>query len=132
MVPNKLEVSWVDGDRYAVQVGAHRLYVDQPVGAGGTDMAPTPTELLIASLAACVAYYGGRFLARHGIERSGLRVVSEYEWATAPARVGRIRLHVTPPAQMPEPLRPALHAVVTHCSVHNTLESKPTVIIDID
>jgi putative redox protein len=131
MVPNKIEVSWVDGDQYTVQVGEHQLYIDQPVEGGGTDTAPTPTELFVASLAACVAYYGGRFLARHGLARSGLRVLSEFEMATAPARVGRIRLHVSPP-QLPERLRPALHAVVTHCTVHNTLDSKPTVVIDID
>jgi organic hydroperoxide reductase OsmC/OhrA len=34
----------------------------------------TPTELFAASLAACVAFYAGRFLRRHGLTADWLRV----------------------------------------------------------
>jgi putative redox protein len=131
MADNKIETSWVSGDQYAVDVRGHRFFVDQPVDAGGSDVAPTPTELFVASLTSCVAHYGGRFLARHGIQRDGLRVVSEFEVTTAPARVSHIRLEVCPPEDMPHELRPALRAVVSHCSIHNTIEFRPTVTIDI-
>jgi putative redox protein len=131
MSDNKIETSWVSGDRYTVDIRGHRFFVDQPVEFGGEDSAPTPVELFVASLTACVAHYGGRFLARHGYGRAGLHVVTEYETTTSPARVNEIRLQVYPPGEMPHDLRPALLAVVSHCTVHNTIQLGPLVSIDI-
>jgi uncharacterized OsmC-like protein len=111
-------------------VRGHRLVVDQPADAGGQDSAPTPTELFVASLATCVAFYAGRFLTRHGYSRDGLAVSVGYEMATnRPARVSGIRLTVRVPAELPPERWAALRAVVSHCTVHNSLASPPPVII---
>jgi len=67
----EMEARWVAGEAYEVTVRGHRLVVDQPTDAGGQDSAPTPTELFVASLATCVAFYAGRFLTRHGYRRDG-------------------------------------------------------------
>ena len=69
-----MEVRFVAGEAYEMTVRGHRVVVDQPADAGGQDSAPTPTELFVASLAACVAFYAGRFLTRHGYSRDGLAV----------------------------------------------------------
>jgi len=83
-----MEARFVAGEAYEVTVRGHRLVVDQPADAGGQDSAPTPTELFVASLASCVAFYAGRFLTRHGYSRDGLAVSAGYEMASdRPARV---------------------------------------------
>src|SRR6478752_1116476 len=56
-----VRVRHLDGDRFAVDVRNHTLLVDQPLDVGGTDTAPTPTELFIAGLASCVAFYARRY-----------------------------------------------------------------------
>lgn len=132
MHAEKIEVAWTSGDYYSIGVRGHRLHVDQPLDAGGDDLAPTPVELFVTSLAACVAHYGGRFLERHGVDRTGLRVVSEFEMTSAPNRIGGIRISLMPPEHMPAALRPALRAVVSRCSVHNTITNPPHVSIDVD
>lgn len=38
--------------RHRVRIGPHRLTVDEPEAAGGTDTGPTPVELLLAALGA--------------------------------------------------------------------------------
>ena len=119
---NNLVVRSLGGDRYAVQVRGHELIVDQPADAGGTDLGPTPVELLVASLASCVAHYAGSFLARHHICRDGLRVDTTWQMAQdRPARVTGITLQITPPPAMPPERIPALPAVARACTVHNTL-----------
>ena len=50
-VIQSLTVEASGGDRFAIDVREHTLTVDQPVDAGGTDTAPTPTELFVAGLA---------------------------------------------------------------------------------
>ena len=39
--------------RAHVKVGVHEVVIDEPKSRGGTDMAPTPLETMIASLIGC-------------------------------------------------------------------------------
>ena len=127
-----MDVRFMAGEAYEVRVRGHRVVVDQPAGAGGQDAAPTPTELFVASLATCVAFYAGRFLTRHGYSRDGLAVAAGYEMASdRPARVSNVRLTVRVPAGLPPGRWAALRAVASHCTVHNSLASPPSVSIDL-
>jgi len=127
-----MDVRFVNGESYQTAVRGHVVLVDQPADAGGDDKAPTPTELFVTSLATCVAFYAGRYLTRHGYSRDGLAVSAEFDMATdRPARVSAIRLTVTVPPDLPERRRDALRAVVSHCTVHNTLAAPPTVGIEL-
>src|SRR5450759_146811 len=66
-MPNPTLVASADGrsmrvehrgdDKFDINIRGHVVRVDQPVKDGGEDTAPTPTELFIASLASCVAFY---------------------------------------------------------------------------
>ncbi|WP_427164616.1 OsmC family protein [Streptomyces sp. C1-1] len=130
---HSFEVTHVERDAYAVDIRGHRLQVDQPIEAGGTDTAPTPTELFAASLATCIAFYAGRFLHRHGLSQTGLRVRTEFTMATdRPARVASLRVAVIPPPDLPEQRRAALLAVASHCTVHNTLHQPPEIDIELE
>jgi len=127
-----MDVRFVSGESYEVAVRGHRMLVDQPTADGGEDGAPTPTELFVASLATCVAFYAGRYLSRHNVSREGLGVSVGYEMAVdRPARVTGIRLTVRVPAQLPTERWPAFLAVVSHCTVHNSLTTTPAVSIDL-
>jgi putative redox protein len=127
-----MDVRFISGEAYEVAVRGHRILVDQPAAAGGEDTAPTPTELFVASLATCVAFYAGRYLTRHGFSRDGLAVSVGFDMADArPARVALVRLTVHVPAELPAERWPALQAVVSHCTVHNSLTTPPDVTIDL-
>ena len=52
---DEMTVRHQGGDRFEIDVRGHRVIVDQPSGAGGSDKGPTPTELFVAGLASCVA-----------------------------------------------------------------------------
>jgi putative redox protein len=118
-------------DLFEIVVRDHHLHVDQPLEDGGSDLAPTPTELFVTSLATCVAFYARRFLARHGLP-DGLQVRAGFAMAEHPARVGAISLALHLPDGVPGDRRAALLAVASHCTVHNTLEQPPEVHIVID
>jgi len=121
------------GDAYAITVRGHAVLVDQPEADGGQDAAASPTELLVASLASCVAFYAGRYLLRHGLDRSGLAVTAEFTMASGrPTRVGDVRLRISVPGGIPPQRRDALLAVASHCTVHNTLRQQPGISIELD
>src|SRR5215211_6764959 len=126
-MPN-LSVAHQAGDRFELQVRGHRLFCDQPPADGGTDQGPTPTELFVASLAACVGFYARRFLARHDLDAAGMRVEADFTMsADRPARVAAISLRLLLPQPLEENRRRALLAVVDHCTVHNSLRTPPEV-----
>lgn len=124
---DELIVRHLDDDRFAIDMRGHTLTVDQPVEAGGTDTAPTPTELFIAGLASCVAFYARRYLARHRFSTAGLAVSASYDIGGRPTRVTRISVYITPPTDLPPDRRAAFMAVASHCTVHNTLTEPPQV-----
>ncbi len=122
-----LSVRHLDGDQFAIDVRGHTLIVDQPVADGGNDEAPTPTELFLAGLASCVAFYARRYLVRHEQATDGLAVSLEYELGSRPARVATARIVVTPPPSLPAERLQAFLAVASHCTVHNSLSEPPQV-----
>jgi putative redox protein len=125
-------VTHVDGDAYAIVTRGHTVLVDQPAEAGGADTAVTPTELFVGSLASCVAFYAGRFLQRHGLDRHGLSVAADFTMAAdRPARVAAVQMRITVPGGVPPERRAALLAVASHCTVHNTLQRPPGVALEL-
>ncbi|MFF5313383.1 OsmC family protein [Streptomyces massasporeus] len=129
--PGTVDVVPIAGDAFEIRVSGHVLTVDQPLPDGGKDTAPTPVELLVSAVASCVAHYAGRYLDRHGVARDGLSVRAKYRMAEErPARVAAISLTVRAPALEPQRLA-ALRAVVSHCTVTNTLAQAPEIELDV-
>jgi uncharacterized OsmC-like protein len=126
-----VHVDHLEGDCFGIDIRGHRITVDQPVDAGGDDTAPTPTELLVASLASCVAFYARRYLARHRLDSEGLAVHAAYVIGGRPTRVLSMDLQLELPPGIPESRREPLLAVASHCTVHNTLADPPAVSISL-
>lgn len=116
-----LEVHHETLDRFRIRIRGHEVVVDQPRPASDDDAGPTPTELFVASLAACAAFYARRFLARHGLSDGGLVVASDFEWAPDHSRVAAVALRVEVPGGVPDALRPALLRAVERCTVHESM-----------
>jgi uncharacterized OsmC-like protein len=126
-----VRVEHKQGDLFEIAVRDYLVYVDQPREAGGSDAAPTPVELFVASLASCVAHYVRRYLDRHGLPTNGMAVDADFTMADRPARVGEINVSIDLPEGVPDERRAGLLAVASHCTVHNTLEDRPEVSIEL-
>ena len=119
------------GDRMAIRIRGHDLVSDQPMDAGGEDAGPTPTELFVAGLAACVGFYAERFLRRHG-SADGLSVTCDFAMSQdRPSRVASVDLRIDVPGPLREEVRDALRRAVDHCTVHNSLRTPPAVRMEI-
>ena len=127
-----MEVEHIERDRFTVRIRGHELVVDQPEDVGGDDVGPTPTELFVAGLASCVAFYAERFLRRHELPDDDLRVEALFDMAAGqPARVASIVVRVFIPVEVPTMLQAALERMVNRCTVHNSLLEPPQVSISL-
>lgn len=113
-------------DRFRIDVRGHEVVVDQPAPASG-DAGPTPTELFVASLAGCAAFFARRFLARHGLPDGELTVACDFAWSADHSRVEKISLHV----EVPSPLEPEIEAgllrAIDRCTVEASIRAQPVI-----
>jgi LmbE family N-acetylglucosaminyl deacetylase/uncharacterized OsmC-like protein len=124
-----MRVEYRDGDRFDIRIRDHVVTVDQPADVGGDDAGPTPTELFLAGLGSCVGFYARRYLRRHKLDTSGLRVETSYTMASRPARVSRVDLQIHVPSELPPDRREGLLAAARHCTVHNSITTAPEITI---
>jgi uncharacterized OsmC-like protein len=114
-----------------MEARGHVMFADQPVEDGGDDTAPTPTEIFVSGVGACVAFYAERFLRRHGLSATGLTVACDYWWAEQPHRIGAIHVTVKAPG-LTDGQRDAFMRVIERCTLHNTLKVPPQVQIHVE
>ena len=121
--PSPTTVTHVSGVKFAIQIRSHQILVDQTINGGGCDSAPTPIELLGASLGSCIAYYLYHFFYSRGLPAEDLVVSVTQTPASNPSRIGSFDVKITLPADVPEQYMPLLQRVIDACPAHNTLVS---------
>ena len=60
--------------RTDARVGKHTVIVDEPKARGGTDQGPTPTQMMVISLASCINVITNRVAEEMGIPIKGFSV----------------------------------------------------------
>jgi uncharacterized OsmC-like protein len=126
-----MKVTFERGKIFNAHVRGHEISVDQPVDNKGEDTAPTPTELLIASLGTCVGLYANSFLKRHDIDTTGVSLKVSWDKTTDPDRISAFNINLHVPAGVPDKLRAPLLRVARACYVHHTICNHPAIKIDL-
>jgi putative redox protein len=125
----KVVVRRRDGYAHDVEIedGAHRLTVDEPVVAGGTDTGPSPTRLVAAALASCIAITMEMYAERKGweIDTVEVEVDVEYEDFTPTSFAATIGL----PEGLSAEQREQLLVVARKCPVHKVLSGETHVAV---
>lgn len=117
-------------DAFEIRIRDHFITVDQPHQDGSPELGPNPTELFVASIGACAAFYARRFLARHGLQ-DHVAVRTRWSSGGTPSRVTDIEIELRAPGLTDE-LHERCVAAVARCTLKNTLESPPDLRIDIN
>lgn len=122
----RITISHRHGEAFDVQIRGYRLVSDEPVVIGGEDLGPTPTELMVAGLAACAAEAGVKHLADEGIPCDVFEVHADFDWDIEQGRVNTVRLTVTPPAGLTTHDLHFLEKAMLDCPARKMLTEPPT------
>jgi putative redox protein len=109
--------------KHVVQVRQHRLLTDEQADTGGDDAAPSPQELLAASLASCTAITMEMYAQRKGWDIGGVEVEAQY----TPAERGcptKFSLTLRLPSDLTEEQVERLRVIAAKCPVHRTLDGE--------
>jgi putative redox protein len=109
--------------QHDIRIRDHQLAADEPKEAGGDDTAPSPQELLAASLASCTAITIEMYAERKGWDIGPVEVDCQY----APAERGsptRFELVVRLPEELDDEQARRLMTIAAKCPVHRTLDGE--------
>jgi putative redox protein len=97
------------------------LRTSAPVDNNGDGSSFSPTDLLAASLGACMVTVMGIYAQKNGIPFDGVEFRLEKHMRSDPRRVDRIPLTIRLPAGLDERQRKMLEHLALTCPVHRSL-----------
>jgi uncharacterized OsmC-like protein len=124
-----------DAAGFAQQIlaGAHALTADEPIDSGGTDIGPSPYDLLLAALGACTSMTVGMY-ARHKawplesvtvrLRHSRIHAADCADCETKDGMLDRIERDVQFIGALTDAQRAKLLEISNQCPVHRTLSSE--------
>ena len=119
------------GLRSEINVRNHTIYSDEPTDKGGSDTAPTPMDMLVGALGACVVITLQMYAQRKGWPLEAVHVtvsLERYKKEDYPAYTGdsafvnEVRQQITLVGPLTDEQKARLLEIATKCPVHKTLE----------
>lgn len=119
-----------------VDSAGHSFLADEPLKVGGTDLGPTPYDLLLSALGTCTSMTIRLVADREGIPLKGVSVALSHARchsddcsATGEGRpkIEVIERAITLAGDLSEAQRARLLVIADKCPVHRTLESHPVI-----
>lgn len=118
--------------------GRHQLVADEPARFGGTDLGPTPYQLVSAGLGACTTMTIRLYARRKGIALDHVAVdvmhdkchlaEARSETDADPAKVDVFRRRIRLSGDLTETERAALLAIADKCPVHRSLHRSARIV----
>jgi putative redox protein len=116
-----------------ISVGRHRFAGDEPVADGGSDLGPTPYDLLLAALGSCTSMTVSMYARRRQwpleavmvkLRHSKVHAADCATCDTKQGRLDRIERDVELRGPLSEEQRRRLLEIAELCPVHRTLSSE--------
>jgi ribosomal protein S12 methylthiotransferase accessory factor len=113
------------GRRVDAQVSGHAIHTDQPISNGGQDAAPSPFDLFLASMGACVGIFVQGFCDNRNIPFEEIRIVERPEYDVTGA-LRAVDFDIQLPQTFPEKYQDAVVRVAERCTVKRAIQGQPT------
>lgn len=125
-----ITISQEKDSQFRTEIRRHIFFSDMSVDDGGKDEAPSPAELLVSSLGACIGMTINTYCKSHGYSTDNLEVSMTYLLADQPKRIKNITVDITLPENFPANRKQAIHNSIKTCVIYNTIS--PDTEIDIE
>lgn len=118
----------IEGYAHDVEIeGGHTIRVDEPVAAGGTDTGPSPTRLVAAGLASCVAITIEMYADRKGWDVGPVEIDVDVEYRDAAPLSFAVTLRL--PSELSDEQRRRLLVIAGKCPVHKLIAGETEVTV---
>lgn len=112
---------YLGGMMFETEIGGQRIASDVTPPMGGKGRAPTPPDLFVVSLGACIAAFVAHYCEQEGIDTRDLSVETAFEKTEKPAYLTNFSVDVRLPHGACGDRQAAVQRVADHCIIHETL-----------
>jgi len=103
------------------------IVTDVPSQPGGEVSAPSPVDLLLASLGTCTSYYVLHFCEQRGLSLDNVGLSLDVERDEEAQRIAKIRISIEVPPGFPDRYLDAIVKAASQCTVKKYLQDSPTI-----
>ncbi len=116
---------------FNININNTQISADLTKADGGSGDYPSPTELLVGSLGACIGIMVNKYCQNHGYTDGEVEVNLTYELGSKPSRVAAIVIDLEIPKDVPEAKKEAIKRIAHLCPIHKTLQIPPSIDVEI-
>jgi putative redox protein len=120
-----MEITFEGGKVVTAHSHGHIIKTDQPVRGGGTDTAPSPFELFLASIGTCAGVYVKSFCDNRKIPTEKIKIIQKTEYNEETGLPVNITLDIQLPADFPEKYKASVISVAELCKVKKSIANPP-------
>jgi ribosomal protein S12 methylthiotransferase accessory factor len=120
-----MEITFDGGKVVTAHIHGHSIKTDQPLDNGGTNTAPTPFDLFMASIGTCAGIYVKSFCDNRKIPSDGIRIIQTSQFSKETGLPTNIKIDIQVPPDFPEKYRNSLINVAELCKVKKTMDNPP-------
>jgi putative redox protein len=120
-----MEITFEGGKVITAHIAGHIIRTDQPVESGGSNTAPSPFELFLASIGTCAGIYVKSYCDNRQIPTDGIKIIQHNEWNEESGLPTKISLDIQLPASFPEKYKASLIHVANLCKVKKSIANPP-------
>ena len=120
-----MEIVFPGGKKVNALYRGFTIETDQPENGGGDGAAPSPFDLFVASIGACVGFYILSFCQERAIPTVEAKVILATEKNSETGLIGKITIEIQLPLGFPEKYKGAVERAAELCVVKKHLQNPP-------
>jgi putative redox protein len=120
-----MEITFDGGKVITAHLNGHDIKTDQPLMGGGTNLAPSPFDLFLASIGTCAGIYVKSFCDQRGVSSENIKIIQTMEYDRSTGLPTDIKLDIQLPVDFPEKYKDAVINVAELCKVKKTIANPP-------
>jgi putative redox protein len=120
-----MEITFDGGKVITAHLHGHTVITDQPVRGGGSDTAPSPYDLFLASIGTCAGIYVKSFCDQRQIPSDNITIIQSVEYDGQTRLPANIKLDIKLPPEFPEKYKAAVINAAELCAVKKTINNPP-------
>lgn len=120
-----MEITFDGGKVITANFHGHKIRTDQSIEGGGTNTAPSPFELFLASIGTCAGIYVKSFCDNRNIPTDNIKIIQSAEYDKETGLPVNIKLDIKLPADFPERYVASLIHVAELCKVKKSIAKPP-------
>ena len=120
-----MEITFEGGKVVTAHYNGHTIKTDQALDNGGTNSAPAPFDLYLASIATCAGIYVKSFCDNRKIPTDNIKIVQNTEYDKETKLPVNITLDIKLPPDFPLKYKESVINVAELCKVKKSIASPP-------